>query len=1139
MKKSVKERNFKPISATTQKHPWGLITFYLKLFSMAALFFVSGCPSPVTPPSKDSIHDRNFFADGVQDSTMNAPVVVTSQSDTDIYIGGRFTSVGQTSSNNIAMYSTYLKKWLPVNGMGLMNDVSDKGESIVNSIIEHNGKLYVGGNFNRTADNSVTDLNGVAILENGVWKAFPNMGLGPFPNVRALKIVGDKLYIGGKFSQTFDGTVTNLNRIAVFDLTTETWSSTDGIGLDNEVYAFENDGVDLYVGGSFSNTFDSSVSGLNRIAKLDTSNGTWSALTGNGLSDSGGSSIVKALEVWSSGLFVGGDFSQTFDGSVTGIDNIAEFKLASQTWNALGDNSDLGLNSTVETLTSKDGKLFVGGRFTNTMPSSNASLNNIAIYIRNVGFVGLTSDTKTSSSNKFEKVKKTAEPVGTVTPTPQPSPGWTGLDNQGLNNAVFSVEAFENTLIVGGRFTSTNDESVKGISGIVSYDFSMSEGTLTELGSTNSNWQQLGESNGLALNDNVHALVADASGNIYVGGEFTETADGRTTNLNGIAIFNSNTKTWSALANNGLNGDVLSLAISGNNLYVGGGFTETNDGAVTNLNRIAHYNLTTGTWSTLTGNGLKAEFGGRVSAIEIIGDEMYVGGYIAETFDDTVTNLNNIARYNLTNNTWSALSENGVNQLVFALASSGDDLYVGGAFTRTFDSPTPVLNNIARYATSTNTWSAFSNSGLDGLVTGLEIVTFPVIGDVLYANGVFFNTADATIGLNRIASYRFSDSTWLPISADTDVYQAAIDVNDSVIVGNEIYVGGSFTGTNDGVSQYIAHYYLQQWQVPSTNMDWFDSANWTIGTPAANTSAFIPTGTGNINITSADVALEDLMLNDGTINVGVGRTLTINGNLSLNGGVINGDGTVVIADCNRNGIYGGSPTSYIQAALVRCVDASGFFNFPIGSINGFSPVQISNVTGTGNFTAKANSGEYAGTANDLPNDQLQSYWDLTNGGITSADVRFNYQQSDVIGNENNYRAYRINGGNAEFVGGTVDASANSLFVPNVSSFSPWAIAAITPTAANVSVGGRILTINGRAIKNAFVFIQSQNGEIKTVRTNQFGYYRISDIMAGETYIFSVRHRHYQFVDNPRVVSVSDSINGLNFIAESKNNLRKR
>ena len=83
-----------------------------------------------------------------------------------------------------------------------------------------------------------------------------------------------------------------------------------------------------------------------------------------------------------------------------------------------------------------------------------------------------------------------------------------------------------------------------------------------------------------------------------------------------------------------------------------------------------------------------------------------------------------------------------------------------------------------------------------------------------------------------------------------------------------------------------------------------------------------------------------------------------------------------------------------------------------------------------------------------------------------------------------------------------------------------------PTAAAVSVGGRVLTAKGRGISRVRVVLTMPNGELKTALTNSFGYYRFTDIPVGETYIFTVRHKQYIF--RPQVLTISDAVENLNF-----------
>ena len=89
---------------------------------------------------------------------------------------------------------------------------------------------------------------------------------------------------------------------------------------------------------------------------------------------------------------------------------------------------------------------------------------------------------------------------------------------------------------------------------------------------------------------------------------------------------------------------------------------------------------------------------------------------------------------------------------------------------------------------------------------------------------------------------------------------------------------------------------------------------------------------------------------------------------------------------------------------------------------------------------------------------------------------------------------------------------------------------VAPTAAPVTISGRVLTNLGRGIANARVAITDQNGDVRTARTNSFGYYRFDDVAAGQTYIFNVTHKSYQFT--PRVVSVFEGQGKFDFVADN-------
>lgn len=109
--------------------------------------------------------------------------------------------------------------------------------------------------------------------------------------------------------------------------------------------------------------------------------------------------------------------------------------------------------------------------------------------------------------------------------------------------------------------------------------------------------------------------------------------------------------------------------------------------------------------------------------------------------------------------------------------------------------------------------------------------------------------------------------------------------------------------------------------------------------------------------------------------------------------------------------------------------------------------------------------------------------------------------------------------------------ATKTICARVNSLSPFVVANAAPTAASVSVGGRISDSNGNGIAKVRVSITNQNGETQTVLTNAFGYYHFDEIPVGETYIISIAHKRFQFSQNTQVLVVLEKTGGINFTAQ--------
>jgi hypothetical protein len=95
------------------------------------------------------------------------------------------------------------------------------------------------------------------------------------------------------------------------------------------------------------------------------------------------------------------------------------------------------------------------------------------------------------------------------------------------------------------------------------------------------------------------------------------------------------------------------------------------------------------------------------------------------------------------------------------------------------------------------------------------------------------------------------------------------------------------------------------------------------------------------------------------------------------------------------------------------------------------------------------------------------------------------------------------------------------------------VAVAGPTAANVTVGGRVLTADGRGIRNARVILTAPNGETRFAQTGVSGFYRFTDVAVGQTYILTVTSKRFVFANPTRAVVVTDEIVNFDFVAETQ------
>ncbi|KAI8993776.1 cortical protein marker for cell polarity-domain-containing protein [Trametes punicea] len=116
----------------------------------------------------------------------------------------------------------------------------------------------------------------------------------------------------------------------------------------------------------------------------------------------------------------------------------------------------------------------------------------------------------------------------------------------------------------------------------------------------------------------ISAVAQHPSGNLFLGGQFSLSSGSASGASNIVMVKNGALAT---LPDDGLNGPVTSLVVDGDNVYVGGSFSDTAKSSNGDLRGIAVYSVTGNSWSALA-----AGVDGAVTSLDVSGDQILVAG---------------------------------------------------------------------------------------------------------------------------------------------------------------------------------------------------------------------------------------------------------------------------------------------------------------------------------------------------------------------------------------------------------------------------------------------------------------------------------------------------------------------------------
>ena len=464
--------------------------------------------------------------------------------------------------------------------------------------------------------------------------------------------------------------------------------------------------------------------------------------------------------------------------------------------------------------------------------------------------------------------------------------------------------------------------------------------------------------------------------------------------------------------------------------------------------------------------------------------------------------------------------------------NTGSGIHIGGASSVDIANST-ITNNtgdgIAKIGTGVgshfNSNTIHTNGGLaiDLLDNGVTVndvndadagpnnlQNFPVINYVRRGDGAANFTLNAANGTYRIQFYA----------------NAACDASGrgegEVLIStqNVTVAGGTFTGFSAalpfGAREQITAIATSD---PNNNGNFDDDGN-TSEFSACRAVNTLPTvtaqaisrqqGSSVSNSQIATVADPDQPLNTLAVTVNGGATATVNGvtvsNIAVSAaGVVTAD---VVASCS----------AATANFTLRVTDAGGAFTettLTVGAAANSAPT-----VGTFANTTVANSGAATVTPSAAPGD---------NGTFTaSVSASAGFTGTLAI----NQTTGAVTVGSARPAG---TFTITTQFTDNCNAVTTQTftltVNAAPPTAAAVSLGGRVTTPRGRGVFAVSMTITDQSGRTQTTRTGPLGYYRFSNLAAGETYYVSAKGKRYRFGQPTFVVLLNEDTNNINFVSQ--------
>lgn len=280
----------------------------------------------------------------------------------------------------------------------------------------------------------------------------------------------------------------------------------------------------------------------------------------------------------------------------------------------------------------------------------------------------------------------------------------------------------------------------------------------------------------------------------------------------------------------------------------------------------------------------------------------------------------------------------------------------------------------------------------------------------------------------------------------------------------------------------------------------------------------------------------------------VTSNLTLTGNLSLAGGVVNTELVQLsLISCTPITVSGAGVGAWVQGNMTRTFCSPSAFSFPLGK-GAYSPLDVNATAVAVNpstLAVRVDTGAAPSTPPMDPN-AIQRYWTVTETGDLTANMVMHYQQTDCPGAETNFQVFRIEGSNPTSFPNScpsgpacVDTVANTGTINGVFNFSRWLVGPpLAPTNTEANISGHVVDNMGAPLAGVtMTLLDTVLVENRTTVTDGNGNYFFNAILTGREIVVTPQKNGYTFNPANRAFNHTGDIATVDFVGTSSGQTR--